>query len=90
MALHLAGWNVVLDSDRADELSAFYERLLGWTRFKGEEYTVLVDLEQTGTPTWITIQQADDYTFRPFGPRRRRSSSKWRIWISTSRMWKKV
>ena len=82
MALHLAGWNVVLDSDRADELSAFYERLLGWTRFKGEEYTVLVDLEQTGTPTWITIQQAD-------GPRRRRSSSKWRIWISTSRMWKK-
>ena len=28
-------------------------------------------------------------TFRPFGPRRRRSSSKWRIWISTSRMWKK-
>ena len=61
MALHLAGWNVVLDSDRADELSAFYERLLGWTRFKGEEYTVLVDLEQTGTPTWITIQQADDY-----------------------------
>ena len=61
MALELVGWNVVLDSDHADELSAFYERLLGWTRFKGEEYTVLVDLEQTGTPTWITIQQADDY-----------------------------
>ena len=61
MALDLVGWNVVLDSDRADELSAFYEKLLGWTRFKGEEYTVLVNLEQTGTPTWLTIQQVDDY-----------------------------
>ena len=61
MALNLMGWNVVLDSNHADELSAFYEKLLGWTRFKGEEYTVLVNLEQTGTPTWITIQQVDDY-----------------------------
>ena len=61
MALNLVGWNVVLDSDHADELSAFYEKLLGWTRFKGEEYTVLVNLEQTGTPTWITIQQVDEY-----------------------------
>ena len=61
MALNLVGWNVVLDSNHADELSAFYEKLLGWTRFKGEEYTVLVNLEQTGTPTWITIQQVDDY-----------------------------
>ncbi|WP_242942211.1 VOC family protein [Provencibacterium massiliense] len=61
LALDLVGWNVVLDSDHADELSAFYERLLGWTRFKGEEYTVLTDLEQKGLPTWITIQQADDY-----------------------------
>lgn len=61
MALDLVGWNMVLDSDRADELSAFYEKLLGWTRFKGEEYTVLVNLEQTGTPTWLTIQQVDDY-----------------------------
>ena len=47
MALNLVGWNVVLDSNHADELSAFYEKLLGWTRFKGEEYTVLVNLEQT-------------------------------------------
>ncbi len=61
MALNLVGWNVVLDSNHADELSAFYEKLLGWTRFRGEEYTVLVNLEQTGTPTWITIQQVDDY-----------------------------
>ena len=61
MALNLMGWNVVLDSNHADELSAFYEKLLGWTRFRGEEYTVLVNLEQTGTPTWITIQQVDDY-----------------------------
>ena len=61
MALDIVGWNVVLDSDCADELSAFYEKLLGWSRFKSEEYTVLVNLEQTGTPTWITIQQVDDY-----------------------------
>ena len=55
------GWNVVLDSNHADELSAFYGKIAGWTRFRGEEYTVLVNLEQTGTPTWITIQQVDDY-----------------------------
>ncbi|MFQ8599947.1 MAG: hypothetical protein ACLSAP_04730 [Oscillospiraceae bacterium] len=50
MALDLVGWNVVLDSDHADELSAFYEKLLGWTRFKGEEYTVLKNLEQPDSP----------------------------------------
>jgi len=61
MALNLVGWNVVLDSDNADELSAFYERLLGWTRFKGEEYTIIANVEQKGFPTWITIQQVDDY-----------------------------
>ena len=61
MALHLAGWNVVLDSDKADELAVFYEKLLGWTRFEGEEYTVLVNLELKGIPTWITIQQVDNY-----------------------------
>ena len=76
MALHLAGWNVVLDSDRADELSAFYERLLGWTWSKRGP--------PPGSPSSRRM-----ITFRPFGPRRRRSSSKWRIWISTSRMWKK-
>lgn len=67
MALHLVGWNVVLDSDNADELSAFYERLLGWTRFKGEEYTVLRNGEQAGFPTWITVQQVDEYV-RPVWP----------------------
>ena len=61
MALNLAGWCVVLDSDNADELSAFYEKLLGWTRFKGEEFTVLANTEQNGFPTWITFQQVDNY-----------------------------
>lgn len=67
MALNLVGWNVVLDSDNADELSAFYERLLGWTRYKGEEYTVLRNVDQPGFPTWITIQQVDEYV-RPVWP----------------------
>lgn len=62
MALNLVGWNVVLDSGNAEELSAFYERLLGWTRFPGEEFTVLANIEQKGFPTWITFQQIDDYT----------------------------
>lgn len=61
MALNLVGWNVVLDSDNADELSAFYEKLLGWTRFIGKEYMVLRDEAQKGFPTWITIQQVDNY-----------------------------
>lgn len=61
MSLNLVGWNVVLDSDHADELSKFYEKLLGWTRFPGEEYTVLANVEQQGFPTWITFQQVDDY-----------------------------
>lgn len=61
MALNLMGWNVVLDSDNADELSAFYEKLLGWSRFPGAEFTTLANIEQGGFPTWITFQQADDY-----------------------------
>lgn len=61
MALNLVGWNVVLDSNNADELSAFYERLLGWTRFSGEEFTVLANINQKGFPTWITFQQVDNY-----------------------------
>lgn len=61
MALNLVGWNVVLDSGNADELSAFYERLLGWTRFSGEEFTVLANINQKGFPTWITFQQVDNY-----------------------------
>ncbi len=61
MTLKLMGWNVVLDSGNADELSAFYERLLGWTRFKGEEFTTLANTGQQGLPTWITFQQVDNY-----------------------------
>lgn len=61
MALNLVGWNTVLDSDNADELSVFYEKLLGWTRFKGEDFTVLANIEQKGFPTWITFQQVNDY-----------------------------
>lgn len=61
MGLNLVGWNVVLDSDHADKLSAFYEKLLGWTRFPGDEFTVLANVEQQGFPTWITFQQVDDY-----------------------------
>ncbi len=61
MALNLGGWCVVLDSGNADELSAFYERLLGWTRFKGEEFITLANVEQNGPPTWIVFQQIDDY-----------------------------
>lgn len=89
MALDLIGWNVVLDSDHADELSAFYEKLLGWTRFEGEEYTVITNVGQTGLPTWITIQQVDDYVPPPSGLRPGRPSSRWRIWTSTSRTWKR-
>jgi len=61
MALNLVGWNVVLDSDNADKLSSFYEKLLGWTRFPSEEFTVLANIAQGGFPTWITFQQVDDY-----------------------------
>lgn len=61
MGLNLLGWNVVLDSNDADKLSTFYEKLLGWTRFPGDEFTVLANVEQQGFPTWITFQQADDY-----------------------------
>lgn len=48
MAFNLMGWNVVLDSDNADKLSAFYEKLLGWTRFSGEKFTVLTNTTQGG------------------------------------------
>lgn len=49
MALNLVGWNVVLDSNHADELSAFYEKLLGWTRFRGE-ICLVVRRKHIGVP----------------------------------------
>ncbi|MDL2219351.1 VOC family protein [Ruminococcaceae bacterium OttesenSCG-928-O06] len=61
MALDLGGWCTVLDCGNIDELSAFYEKLLGWTRFGGEEFTVVANTETKGFPTWITFQQVDDY-----------------------------
>ena len=61
MPLNLGGWCVVLDSGNADALSAFYQRLLGWTRFPGEEFTTLANVGQNGFPAWITFQQVDDY-----------------------------
>ncbi|MFV0413624.1 MAG: VOC family protein [Oscillospiraceae bacterium] len=62
MALTLGGWCVVLDSGNAEELSLFYEKLLGWTRLVGEEFITLSNLQQAGFPTWITFQQIDGYT----------------------------
>lgn len=67
LSLNLVGWNVVLDSDNANDLSLFYEKLLGWTRFLGDEFTVLANVGQQGFPTWITFQQVDDYV-RPVWP----------------------
>lgn len=61
MALNLVGWCVVLDSDNVDELSAFYEKLLGWARFSGEGFSTVADMACTTAPTWITFQQVDDY-----------------------------
>ena len=61
MSLKLVGWNTVIDSNDADGLSRFYEKLLGWTRFPGDEFTVLANVAQQGFPTWITFQQVDDY-----------------------------
>lgn len=61
MALNLGGWCVVLDSGNAEALSAFYEKLLGWTRFRGGEFITLANVEQNGSPAWITFQQVDDY-----------------------------
>lgn len=61
MALNPRGWCVVLDSGNADELSAFYEKLLGWTRLVGEEFITVANMAQAGFPTWITFQQVDGY-----------------------------
>lgn len=61
MALNLGGWCVVLDCSDADELSAFYEKLLGWTRLQGEEFTTVANVGLSGFPTWITFQQVDGY-----------------------------
>lgn len=61
MALNLSGWCVVLDSGDADGLSAFYEKLLGWSRLKGEEFITVANVEQGGFPVWLTFQQVDDY-----------------------------
>ena len=60
---------VVIDSDNSEELSEFYQRLLGWTRehqyFEGDKWIVLKSAEGEGAP--IVFQEAADYE-KPIWP----------------------
>ena len=61
--------SVVLDSDNAEELAAFYEKLLSWTKIyqehEGEKWIILVDESGKGVP--LVFQQIADYQ-RPVWP----------------------
>lgn len=61
MAFKLGGWCVVLDCANANELAAFYEKLLGWTVIEGEEFATVANLGQSGPPMWITFQSVEGY-----------------------------
>ncbi len=59
---------IVIDTDKAEALSAFYQKLLGWEKeYQGEarEWIVLYDKKRRFTP--LVFQQEADYT-RPIYP----------------------
>jgi catechol 2,3-dioxygenase-like lactoylglutathione lyase family enzyme len=69
MGLKLETMCVVLDSDNSEELSAFYEKLLGWRRyghFPDDEWVVVNNGKRDGLPELI-FQQIDNYV-RPVWP----------------------
>ena len=69
MGLKLETMCVVLDSDNSEELSAFYEKLLGWIRYphgSNDEWIVVNNGKKDGFPELI-FQEAKNYV-RPVWP----------------------
>ena len=69
MGLKLETMCIVLDSDNSEELSAFYEKLLGWIRIEhspGDEWIVVHNGKNDGM-TGLIFQQVDSYA-RPVWP----------------------
>ena len=69
MGLKLETICVVLDSGNSEELSAFYEKLLGWARYErnpDEEWIVVNNGKRDGMPELI-FQQIENYV-RPVWP----------------------
>lgn len=69
MGLTLETICIVLDSDNSEELSAFYEKLLGWTRHEhksDDEWIVVNNGKRDGLPELI-FQQIEHY-IRPVWP----------------------
>lgn len=62
MGLKLETMCVVLDSGNSDELSKFYEKLLGWTRYgdSSDEWIVVVTGKNDGRPE-LVFQQVENY-----------------------------
>lgn len=60
---------IVLDSDNIEELSGFYERLLGWTKSsqiqEGEKWITVIKADYSETP--LIFQENPDYK-RPIWP----------------------
>lgn len=69
MGLKLETICIVIDSDNSEELSAFYEKLLGWTRkahSPDDEWIVLYNHKNSGMPELI-FQQIENYV-KPVWP----------------------
>ena len=69
MGLKLETMCVVLDSDNSEELSAFYEKLLGWKRHPHnphDEWIVVNNEKKDGFPELI-FQEVENYV-RPVWP----------------------
>ena len=60
---------IVIDSNNSEELSEFYQRLLGWAKevqfFEGEKWIIVKSNNGEGIP--LVFQEADDY-IRPRWP----------------------
>ena len=66
--MKLESMDVVLDSGNSEELSDFYQRLLGWAKHRiDDEWIVVYDEKSKGPKQGLIFQEIEDYE-RPVWP----------------------
>jgi len=61
VGLKLAKMGVVLDSDNPDELSDFYQKLLGWEKRKYTINSIVFNDDDNGIPFQLLFQYDENY-----------------------------
>jgi len=77
MGFKLTKMGVVLDSNNPDELSDFYQKLLGWEKRKYTINSIVFNAHDDGMPFQLLFQYDENYV-RPVWPADQ-GNNKWHI-----------